>query len=61
MVKNPFMGTTIQYFGGIKIHPSHNHVNYVRNPNIMSTLASNANMRVGNILDNIGMVKKEKE
>ncbi len=27
----------------------------------MSTLASNANMRVGNILDNIGMVEKEKE
>jgi len=44
-----------------KVHPSHNHVNYVRNPNKMSTLASTTNMKVGNILDNMGMVEKEEE
>jgi hypothetical protein len=44
-----------------KTHPSHNHVNYVRNPNRMSTPTSNANMRVGNILDDVGMVEKEEE
>jgi hypothetical protein len=44
-----------------KIHPSHNHVNYVRNQNKMSTLGSSANMKVGNILDNMGMAEKEEE
>jgi hypothetical protein len=44
-----------------KVHPSHNHVNYVRNSNRMSTLTSSANMKVGNILDNMGMVEKEEE
>jgi hypothetical protein len=44
-----------------KAHPSHNHVNYVRNPNRMSTVTSSANNRVGNILDNVGMVEKEEE
>jgi hypothetical protein len=44
-----------------KAHPSHNHVNYVRNPNRMSIVTNNPNMRVGNILDNVGMVEKEEE
>jgi hypothetical protein len=44
-----------------KAHPSHNHIEYVRNPNIMLTVASGANIRVGNILDDIVMVEKEEE